>query len=88
MDLEEDVAQLVEQLRVVAAVGRVGELVRLLDRVRDDRPLVLLAVPRALATQLARDVVELPEGRGDVLGRQPYSCGGCCGGACWAGGAP
>jgi len=37
-----------EQLAVVTAVGRVPQLVRILDRVRDDRPLVLLAVPRAL----------------------------------------
>ena len=37
VDLEEDVAELVEQLRVIAGVGRVGELVGLLDGVRDDR---------------------------------------------------
>ena len=49
VDLEQDVAELVEQLGVVAAVGGVGQLVGLLDRVRDDRALVLLAVPRALA---------------------------------------
>ena len=48
VDLEEDVAELVEQLGVVAGVRRGGELVGLLDRVRDDRALVLLAVPRAL----------------------------------------
>ena len=48
VDLEEDVAELVEQLGVVAGVGRRGELVGLLDGVRDDRALVLLAVPRAL----------------------------------------
>jgi hypothetical protein len=46
-DLEEDVAELVEQLGVVAAGGGVGELVGLLDGVRDDRALVLLAVPGA-----------------------------------------
>ena len=48
VDLEEDVAELVEQLGVVAPVGGVGQLVGLLERVRDDRALVLLAVPRAL----------------------------------------
>ncbi len=32
-------------------LGRVGQFVGLLDRVRDDRALVLLAVPRALAPQ-------------------------------------
>ena len=52
--LEEDVAELVEQLRVVPGVGGRRQLVRLLDRVRDDRALVLLAVPRALAPQPAR----------------------------------
>ena len=39
------------------AVGRVGELVGLLERVRDDRPLVPLAVPRAL------DPRQAPSGR-------------------------
>ena len=37
VDLEEDVAELVEQLRVVAPLRGVGELVGLLERVRDDR---------------------------------------------------
>ena len=58
MDLEQDVAQLVQQLRVVALVSRVGELVGLLDRVRDDRALVLLAVPGTLAPQPARDRIQ------------------------------
>ena len=48
VDLEEHVAELVEQLGVVAGVRGGGQLVGLLDRVRDDRALVLLAVPRAL----------------------------------------
>ncbi len=48
VDLEEHIAELVEQLGVVATVGRVGQLIGLLDRVRDDRALVLLGVPRAL----------------------------------------
>ena len=61
--LEEDVAELVEQLGVVALVGRVGELVGLLDGVRDDRALVLLAVPRALHAQAARELVEARRGR-------------------------
>jgi len=47
--LEEHVAELVQQLGVVAGVGRVGELVGLLDRVRDDRAGILRAVPRAVA---------------------------------------
>ena len=58
VDLEQDVAELVEELGVVARVGRVGELVGLLDRVRDDRALVLLAVPGALPAQPPRQRVE------------------------------
>ncbi|MEJ7718696.1 MAG: hypothetical protein WKF31_12300 [Thermoleophilaceae bacterium] len=50
VDLEEHVAELVHELLVVARVGGVGQLVGLLDRVGHDRALVLLAVPRALAT--------------------------------------
>ena len=49
------------KLRVVAAARRVGQLVGLLDRVRDDRALVLLAVPGALAAQPAGDLVEAGE---------------------------
>jgi hypothetical protein len=49
--LEQHVAELVEQLCVVALVGGVRKLVGLLDGVRDDRPLVLLAVPRTLPAQ-------------------------------------
>ena len=54
IDLEQHVAELVEQLGVVTAVRGRRQLVRLLDRVRHDRALVLLAVPRALAPQPAR----------------------------------
>ena len=80
MDLEQDVAQLVEQLGVVAAVGRVGELVGLLDGVRHDRPLVLLAVPRALDPQAPRQLVEPADRVADGVGQ------GCvCGGGCWPG---
>ena len=64
VDLEQHVAELVEQLRVVARVGGVGELVGLLDRVRHDRALVLLAVPGALAPQPAGDLVEAASERG------------------------
>ena len=58
VDLEEDVAELVEQLRVVARMRGGGQLIGLLDRVRDDRALVLLAVPRALRAQAAGERVE------------------------------
>src|SRR4051812_8661274 len=64
--LEEHVAELVEQLGVVAGVRGVGELVGLLDGVRDDRALVLLAIPRALAAQAAGQLVEAGDGGGDV----------------------
>ena len=66
MHLEEHVAELVEQLRVVVRVRGGGELVGLADRVRDDRALVLLAIPRALAPQLPGQLVETRDG---VAGR-------------------
>src|SRR5204862_1728425 len=59
--LEEKIADLVEQLRVVATRGRVGDFVRLLDGVRDDRPRGLLPVPRALAPQPLGQLLELDE---------------------------
>ena len=72
VDLEEHVAELVEELAVVAALGRVGQLVGLLERVGDDRALVLLAVPRALDPQAPRQLVERYDrpggGRGGRLG--------------------
>ena len=68
VDLEEDVAELVEQLGVVTRVGGRGELVGLLDRVRDDRALVLLAVPGALAPQPPGQLVEAPERLDVVIG--------------------
>ncbi len=61
VDLEQHVAELVDELAVVAAARGVGQLVGLLDRVRDDRALVLLAVPGALAAQPAGDLVEAAE---------------------------
>src|SRR3954453_9937453 len=70
VDLEEDVAELVEELAVVAALGGVGELVGLLERVRHDRALVLLAVPRALAAQAGGGVVEASGRSPDLLAGQ------------------
>ena len=68
VDLEEDVAELVEELGVVARMGGGGQLVGLLHRVRDDRALVLLAVPRALHAQAAGERVEALNRRCGVLG--------------------
>ena len=61
MDLEEHVAELVEQLRVIVAVRRIGELIGLLDGMGDDRAGVLRAVPRAVATQAPRQLVKARE---------------------------
>ena len=62
VDLEQEVAELVEQLLVVAGERRVRDLVGLLDRVRDDRRRGLLAVPGALAAQPLRQALQLEEG--------------------------
>ena len=62
MHLEEDVAELVLELGVVAAVSSVGELIGLLDGMRDDRALVLLAIPRTLAPQAAGNAVQARDG--------------------------
>jgi len=92
VDLEEDVAELVQQLGVVLRVGRRRELVGLLDGVRDDRALVLLAVPGTLAAQPPRERVEALDRGGGVCGIAQRGsgvgvpCPGCCGtapgGAC------
>jgi hypothetical protein len=63
VDLEEQVAELVDELLVVVALRRVGDLVRLLDRVRDDRPRRLLAVPRALGPQPLGQSLQVDERR-------------------------
>jgi len=78
VDLEEHVPQLVQQLGVVAGVRGRRELIRLADRVRNDRALVLLAVPRALAPQPPRQRVEAPERldiTGDVVQAAYWPCG-------------
>jgi hypothetical protein len=49
IDLEEQVSELVEEFRVVGRERSVGDLVRFLDGVRNDRLLRLLAIPRTLA---------------------------------------
>ncbi len=62
VDLEEEVAELAEQLRVVPRQRRVGNFVRLLDGVRHDRPRSLLAIPRAVAAKPAGQLLEVEEG--------------------------
>ena len=59
--LEEQVADLVEQLRVVAGERGVRDLVGLLDGVRHDRARGLLAVPGALAPEPLGQLLELDE---------------------------
>jgi hypothetical protein len=49
--LEEEIAELVLELRVVAGERCVGDLVGLFDGVRDDRARRLLAVPGTVAAQ-------------------------------------
>ena len=62
VDLEEEVAELALELRVVTCDRRVGDLVRLLDGVRDDRERRLLAIPRALAAKAPRQLLEVEQG--------------------------
>jgi hypothetical protein len=74
VDLEEDVAELVEQLAVIAPADGIGQLVGLLDRMRDDRARVLLAVPRAFAAQAPGDLIEVLE-RSEVRRRGYWAPG-------------
>ena len=55
-DLQQQIAELVAQVVVVAPIDRVGDFVGFLDRVRRDRVEVLLEVPwaAALADRAAR----------------------------------
>ena len=62
VDLEEQVAELVQQLRVVVRERRVGDLVGLLDGVRHDRARRLLPVPGTLAAQPLGQQLQLEEG--------------------------
>ena len=67
--LEEQVAELVEQLLVVAGERGVRDLVRLLDGVRDDRARGLLPVPGALAAESLGQVLEVEKSVGPELNR-------------------
>ena len=63
--LEQEVAELVEELGGVARVGGVGDLVGLFDRVRHDRACGLLAIPGAVAAQALRQLLQLDERLGE-----------------------
>jgi len=71
--LEEEVAELVLELRRVTEQRGVCDLVGLLDRVRDDRPRRLLAVPRAVAAKTLGQLLQLEECIRELfaLGAQP-----------------
>ena len=66
--LEQEVAELVEQLGRVAGVGGVGDLVGFLDRVRNDRARSLLSIPRAVTAQTPRQLLQLDERLGERHG--------------------
>ena len=86
-DLQEQVAELAVLRRWVVAGDRVGQLVHLLDRVRDDVAWRLLAVPGALHAQHVDDALERDEflaEQGVVEGRAgghggELGCGGALG---------
>jgi len=59
--LEQKVPELVLELFVVSRERGVGDLVGLLDRVRDDRLRRLLAIPRAIAPQALGQALEIEE---------------------------
>jgi hypothetical protein len=61
IDLEEQVAKLVEQLLGPVRKRRVGDLVRLLDGVRHDRPRRLLPVPGTVPPQALGQLLEIEE---------------------------
>ena len=66
IDLEEQVAELVEQLLVRARERGVGDLVRLLDRVRDDRLGRLLPVPGTVAAKTLRQALQVEQRVGEA----------------------
>ncbi|CAB5034914.1 unannotated protein [freshwater metagenome] len=61
VDLEENVTELVNESLVVSRIGGVGQFVGLLDGVRDDCPLGLFAIPRALGAEASGQLVETPQ---------------------------
>ena len=67
VDLEEQVTQLVGELRIVVGDRRVGHLECFLDRVRHDRACRLLAVPRTVAPQPLRQSLKVLERAPEVV---------------------
>ena len=65
LDLEEKVAELVQQLRGFAPRSRVGDLVRLLDRVRHDRERSLFPIPRTVTAQPPCQLLQFNERLGE-----------------------
>ncbi len=63
--LEEEVAELVLELRVVLGECGVRDLIGLFDRVRDDRLRRLLAIPRAVAPEALGQTLEIEKGCGE-----------------------
>jgi len=53
-DLQQQIAELVAECRVIATIDGVGDFVGFLDRVRRDRVEILLAIPRAAAVGVAQ----------------------------------
>src|SRR5581483_1798656 len=64
--LEEKVAELVQQLLVVAGERGVRYLIGLLDRVRDDARRRLLPIPRTVPAQALGQVLQVEESRGGL----------------------
>ena len=78
-DLQQEIAELVLELREIAALDRIRDLVGFLDRVGRDRAEVLLEVPRAAGARRAQRGHDLDQA-GDVFcwfhAPQPRRSGG------------
>ena len=71
--LEEEIAELVDELLVVGRERRVGHLVGLLDGVRDDRLGCLRAVPGAIAPQPLGQLLQVDERSCELVARHSAS---------------
>ena len=66
VDLEEQVTELVRELRVVAGDGSVRDFVRFLDRVWDDRAFRLFSIPGTVAAESLGQLLEVDERLGET----------------------